>query len=193
MWITGLIIFVLISIAIQQILEVSSERFTGYTVSTFIKLYGIKLYGQTIIKHFWLFYIGMAIARFRNGLLPMVRKYWWSFLLLSVFFYLTGFDIDLYYKFFRNLFLSLGLIGFAYKFPKLAVPFDISYGIYLYHGIVLNLFVHLGWKGTWLNFIEVFLITLVISFISTMTIGKFSAGKKRQRLQTQQRLEATSR
>lgn len=187
MWITGLIILVLISIAVQQTLEIFSEH---PKCPTFIKLYGIKLYGQTIIKHFWLFYIGMAVANFRDALFPLVKKYWWSFLLLSAFFYLTSFDIDLYYKFFRNLFLALGLIGFAYQFPRLAVPLDISYGIYLYHGIVLNIFVHLAWKDTWLNFTEVFFITILISFISTMTIGNFSLGQKQQRLQ---RLEATSR
>lgn len=44
-----------------------------------------KLYDQTFVKYFWLFYTGMLIAEFKDILLPFFRKYWYAFLVVAFF------------------------------------------------------------------------------------------------------------
>lgn len=137
-----------------------------------------KLYGQTFIKYFWLFYIGMFVAEFKNILLPLLQKYCGVFLIMAFFFFWTGWDLCAGYQLLWSLFLGVGLIGFAYKFPKLSVKPDISYGLFLYHMTVVNVFVNFGWTGNWAYVILVILVSLILAYLSTVTIGKLSYSKK---------------
>ena len=137
-----------------------------------------KLYEQTFIKYFWLFYIGMFIAEFKDRVLPVLIKYWYAFLIIAAIFFWTGCDIFAGYYLFWSLFLTIGLIGFAYRFPMLSVKPDISYGLFLYHMTVVNIFVNFGWIGSWLYVIPVVLIAGLLAYISTITVGRISMEKK---------------
>ncbi|MBE5775171.1 MAG: hypothetical protein E7337_14795 [Clostridiales bacterium] len=74
--------------------------------------------------------------------------------------------------------MTAGLIGFAYRFPKLSVDPDISYGLFLYHMTVVNVFVHLGWIGRWLYAVPVVLAAVLLALLSTLTVGKWSSRRK---------------
>ena len=137
-----------------------------------------KLYGQTFIKYFWLFYIGMFIAEFKNMLLPLLQKYWGVFLIMAFFFFWTGLDLFSGYHLLWSFFLGAGLIGFAYRFPMLSIKPDISYGLFLYHMTVVNVFVNFGWIENWVYAIPVILISLTLAYLSTITIGRLSYSKK---------------
>lgn len=137
-----------------------------------------KLYDQTFIKYFWLFYIGMFFANFIELVLPVLKKLWYLFLLAAAFFFITGWDLFSGYYLFWSLFLVAGLIGFAYKFPKLNIKYDISYGLFLYHMTVINVFVCFGLKDNWLYVIPVILISGILALLSTITIGKISSNLK---------------
>lgn len=163
----------------------------GFIVSLAISITGIfvthnlirfeiigKLYEQTFIKYFWLFYIGMFIAEFKDRVLPVLIKYWYAFLIIAAIFFWTGCDIFAGYYLFWSLFLTIGLIGFAYRFPMLSVKPDISYGLFLYHMTVVNIFVNFGWIGSWLYVIPVVLIAGLLAYISTITVGRISMEKK---------------
>ena len=141
-----------------------------------------KLYDQTFIKYFWLFYIGMFIAEFKDRLLPILKKYWYVCLAISLLFFWTGFDLFSGYFLLWSTFLTAGLIGFAYRYPKLSISPDISYGVFLYHMTVVNLFVSLGWIGNWLYILPITIITCFLAFISTNTIGRLSELKKQSML-----------
>ena len=142
-----------------------------------------KLYDQTFIKYFWLFYIGMFIAKFKDRILPVLIKYWYAYLIIAVVFFWTGYDIFAGYYLFWSLFLTIGLIGFAYRFPMLSVNTDISYGLFLYHMIVVNIFVNFGWTGSWQYVILVALLAGLLAYISTITIGRISVKKKNHIIQ----------
>lgn len=137
-----------------------------------------KLYDQTFIKYFWLFYIGMFIARFKNVLLPILKKYWFVFLSISIIFFITGWDLFAGYYLFWSLFLVTGLIGFAYRFPRLHIKHDISYGLFLYHMTVMNIFVNFRLIGKWAYVIPIVLISVLLALLSTITIGKISSNLK---------------
>lgn len=138
-----------------------------------------KLYDQTIIKYFYLFYIGMFVAKFNDRIMPVLMKYWYAFLIIAAVFFWSSYDIFLGYYLFWSLFLTIGLIGFAYRFPMLSVNPDISYGLFLYHMIVVNIFVNFGWIGSWIFVIPVVLIVSLFAYASTITFGRISVKKKK--------------
>lgn len=137
-----------------------------------------KLYDQTFIKYFWLFYFGMFIARFQEKLLPVFKRYWYAFICVAFAFFWTGWDLFSGYFLLWSLLLTAGLIGFAYRFPQLSIGLDISYGIFLYHMIVVNIFVIYHWIGSWLYVIPVIIIVSALAYCSAKTIGKASANRK---------------
>lgn len=141
-----------------------------------------KLYDQSLIKYFWLFYIGMFIAYFWDKFMPVLKKIWWGMLLLAVFFFGTGLDLYSGYYLFWSLFLTLGLIGFSYSFPNLSINPDVSYGLFLYHMTIVNILVSLGCVGNWMYLLLVVVGTVLIAYISTITVGKLSSNIKNIKL-----------
>lgn len=132
----------------------------------------VKLYSQTFIEYFWLFYIGMFVAEFKDKLLPIFEKFWFIFLIVAFVLFWTGLDFFSGYYLGWSLFLTIGLIGFAYRFPQLNISPDISYGLFLYHMTVLNIFVYFGWKGRWIYTVSSTVIVIILAGLSTMMVGK---------------------
>ena len=167
-WILGLIISFLVSWGGTYI----THNYVGVDIAE-------KLYDQTFIKYFWLFYYGMFIAEFKEQLLPKLQRLWHFLLLLAFIFFWTGWDLFSGYYLLWSLFLTGGLIGFAYRYPRLSVEPDISYGLFLYHMTVVNVFVNFGYIGRWLYVIPVIIIAMLLAYASTVTIGRMTSGKKR--------------
>ena len=167
-WILGFIAVVFISVIGQVV-------FDSIGIETLS-----KLYDQTIVKWCWMFYSGCFFAEFKEKLvLPVFSRFWYLFIIIAIIPYYTQFDIVAGYRVLHSILLVIGLIGFAYKYPRLALKVDISYSIFLYHMIVVNVFISLGFIGNWWYAIIVMLITLVISFISTYSVGQWSAKRKK--------------
>ncbi len=166
-WIAGFIVSLLVSVGLQWLLS----DFIGKEIVS-------KLYDQTFVKYFWLFYIGMAVAEFQKDIIPILKKYWWIFIVISAVFYITRIDINIGYYILHNLFMIPGLLGFAFRFPKLNIRPDISYGIFLYHMTVVNVFITFGLTDSWLYAAMCTLISCALALISTKTVGSWSAKKK---------------
>ena len=131
-----------------------------------------KLYGQTLIRYFWLFYVGMFVAEWYERVLPLCVKYAWVFLLAAMCFFHTSADIYAGYYVFWSLFLILGALGFAYRFPQIQIKTDISYGLFLYQMTVVNFFVSHGWTGTWSVTIAAAVLSLLAALASTLLAGR---------------------
>ncbi len=139
-----------------------------------------SLYNLTIFRYFWLFAIGSFVAETRDKIIPFLKKYWFIFIgTAMVFLIFPQIDMALsgYGAFFCILEI-LGLIGFAYNYAKINIKFDFSYGIYLYHMIVVNAFIELGFTGKIQYMVIAMLISVVISILSEKTIGKLPIKKK---------------
>jgi len=171
-WGMGFIVLVGVSLAGQMIVGKIGKEII------------IKLYGQTILKYCWLFYIGCFIAEFKEKLLPVLSKYWLLLLIIGAILYLTHFDLFAGYWVFWPLLLGSGLVGFAYAFPQLSIKTDISYGIFLYHMIIVNIFIQIGWMQNWGYALIVMMITVLLAYVSTKTIGAWSAKRKILKLTT---------
>ena len=148
-------------------------------VRSFIPEIAGKLYGQTLIPYLWMFLCAALVAEKKDVMIPFLKKYWWAFvaaLLLKK--YLLHWDIQASYSVFGTLLLFLGLVGFAYSFPKLNIKTDISYGIYIYHMTVVNALMTFGlFHNPWL-FVLVLVATCLLAWISTKTVGAWAGRMK---------------
>lgn len=136
-----------------------------------------KLYSQTILKYIWLFILGVCIAEHKDICLPILKKYWYFFLILGIIPYLT-IDISVGYSVFKNGFLVSGLLGFSYRYSKLKLPIDISYGLFIYHMIIVNVYISINRIGKIQYALEIVIISLLLALFSTLTVGKWAARKK---------------
>ena len=96
------------------------------------------------------------------SILVVVLKYYFSFLLL-----------DLFYPFC----FTVLIIWFAYYFKKLSIFSkygDCSYGFYLFHFPVIQLFIHFGWlkQNPVLLFVVCFCVILSLSYLSWHLLEK---------------------
>lgn len=138
-----------------------------------------KLYSVTVIPYLWLFLIGVMLAKFKDSIIPLIARFWWCFLVISFLSYVSGIDLSTgLYGLVSSSFLVVGLIGFAYRYPNMNIKTDISYGIYIYHMIVMNVFIELGLVSHWYYLIAVAAITLLLAYLSTITVGRWSLSKK---------------
>lgn len=139
----------------------------------------IKLYQQSIFNYSYLFLIGSFIAEYRDKIIGYIIKFWWLFTLVAVALYITNIDIPyLQYAILKNTFSVIGIIGFAYSFPKLNIKTDISYGLYIYHMTIVNVMITLGFIGEIKYILIALLLSVLFAYISTKTIGLMSYKKK---------------
>ena len=136
------------------------------------------MYNQAFVSYFWLFLLGAFVAEKRNMMLPALRKYWAVFLLISAVMTVLDWDINAQYGVIGSTTLVLGLIGFAYQFPVLNIKTDISYGIYIYHMIVVNGMIALGVVGKPICLLIVIVMSCLLAFVSERTAGHISVRKK---------------
>lgn len=133
-----------------------------------------KILGQMIISYLWCFVLSSFVAEKKEYILPYLKRYWWVLFALFLMVLQSGCDIRASYYILQTTILFLSFTGFAYAFPKIDIKTDISYGIYIYHMIVVNAVLTLGYKGSpWLLFVVV-LLTGLMAYLSTVTVGKFS-------------------
>lgn len=138
----------------------------------------LKLYGQTVIRYLWLFLFGMGLACFFDKVIPFCKKWWPVFSCVGVVVSITGFDFSTGYGILKTLFVLLAIVGFSYQFPRLKLKYDISFGVFIYHMTVVNAMITFGWAGRFIHLLITSTISCILGYVSTITIGKYSAKKK---------------
>ena len=133
-----------------------------------------KLYNQSIFNYLWIFYIGMFCANYFDIIIDFLKRYFVVFLIISFIIYFTKFDVLIgNYYLIWSLFLVIGLIGFSYKYFFINIKVDISYGIFLYHMIIVNIFYILNLKS-WIYVPLIFIITIALSYLSLLIAQKIT-------------------
>lgn len=139
-----------------------------------------KLYHQTLLPYLWMFLLPSMVAERKDYFLPLLKRYWWVFIVFVLVIMFTGYDLKASYGVFRTTLLFLGLTGFAYVAPWLNLKTDISYAVYIYHMTLVNAFIALGIMGKPIHLLLVTIMTFVISYLSTKTIGSLSQRMKKK-------------
>lgn len=148
----------------SKLLEVLLGRFAPIIIN--------KLYDETIIRYVWLFMLGSFLAEFSGIILPHLKKYWILLLVISVLIYFVGLDINVGYGVVQSVFMFAGVLGFAYRFPKLEIKRDISYGIYIFHMTVVNVLISKGMLGRPITVVVVVVATCALAFASSKMVER---------------------
>lgn len=159
---TGLIICGIISIACNILL-------TKYHNGSLIT----KIISCSIIPWFYCFIAGSLLYynwdKVNRFIVGKAAYYIIAYLIFVNVFSGPAYNISSITNLIANLILALMTISLAYTIPKLGgflKGFDISYGIYVYHMIVVNIFVQLGLMHNMYYAVMVLTISILLSILS---------------------------
>lgn len=139
---------------------------------------GGKLYGVTIIPFLWMFLLAAFYSEKKEIILPLLKNCWPYLLLMLLIVRVLHVDFHAGYNAMDSVLLFSGLLGLAYDAPNVNVKKDVSYGIYIYHMTVVNILISFDvMYNKWLMVLVVGL-TLLIAYLSTETVGKWSLRMK---------------
>ena len=142
------------------------------------KLYLIaKVLRYLFVPHFYLFLAGVILQRLRiysNALIYNKGVYWLTaYVLFGLF--MPGVINPAVFLLIKNLLLAVTIISVAYTLPTLAAKVlrsnDISYGIYIYHGLILTVIVQMQWQSH-INVFIVILLAYLMGALSWLFIEK---------------------
>ena len=137
-----------------------------------------KLYRQTVIPYFWLFYLGVSISEMREQIVPFLKKHWYLFAIGLVVKSVVDIDIPTFYPLIHCLLLCGLVVSVGYAFPKMNIKTDISYGLYIYHMIVVNVFIELGFVGSVWYMLAVMLLSVLLAGMSTVFVERLIKRRK---------------
>lgn len=163
-WITSIVVFMIIGAC------------TGI-VQELLPAIIFKLYCQTLVQYLWIFWLGLAVAEYADKLLSILKRYWW--ISIAVFAAWKVIGIDVYarnYPIFMTTISCLGCLGIAYAFPTLKIKIDVSYAMFIYHMILVNVLISIGCMGV-KGLIITTVVTILAAFLSTVSVGKWAMKK----------------
>lgn len=158
----GWTILLLVSVGLNLICKYITEHM-GSTVD--------KIVERLFLPYLLWFLIGVFCYRNREWIVPVLKKYVW--ILVLIFGINQGFHIcsyGYYEDIVTGITLPFIVIGLAYTLPAKRIKYDLSYGMFLYHWIVLNVMVHLNvfdymaWQVCAIIFITLTILTAWLSW-----------------------------
>lgn len=151
-------------------------------IAVFINEYNVflpeivtKLIDLTVIPYVWIFVFGAFLSEYSEELLNHLKNKWCYIVISAVIVYSIDFQIfNTIYPILQSILLIMAVVAFAYRFPKLELGFDISYGLYIYHMIVINVFICLGWTSGVNVILGVYIISILLACCSTIVGRKIT-------------------
>jgi peptidoglycan/LPS O-acetylase OafA/YrhL len=152
-----------------------------YVVSPRIESATVKyMIGQTFLPHFFLFSLGWALQRNMETLEKFFvgKGLWW---LGGYFAFLCALDYSAGYTYimkepWAQVILGCMAVSLAYTGRGLARKLlrgnDISYGVYIYHMVVINVFSELFWRGSGWWVCAMMGTTYLLAFLSWRFVEK---------------------
>lgn len=124
-----------------------------------------KLVRYSFVSHFYMFMIGLLLQHYslyKNKYILNKGLYWViSYLLICILF-----PSSLFFQILSKLILAVATVSVAYSLPNISNILlrknDISYGVYIYHGLILNLFVNAGLQF----YTEYFFLSFAFSYLA---------------------------
>ncbi len=137
-----------------------------------------KLFMQTIIPYWFLFYIGILLYLYREFVIPKLVNSFYLILSLFLVYGLCFNNIKSgYMDPIRISLLAILGIAFSYKFSNIKIKKDYSFGIYIYHMIFVNILIETKIITGYSTMIVVSTITILAAVFTTNLFNKI--GQKR--------------
>lgn len=141
----------------------------------------VLLLDRTFITHAAPFLMGMTVYIFREKCLAIIKKISIPLTVAYILFcaVCSSFAIR---KIVALLIVPICVIGLAYRMGSHRFKFDISYSVYLYHMVVLNIWIYMGVPAGITEFIILAACIAGISVLSGYLFSKVSVLLKRSRI-----------
>jgi len=136
-----------------------------------------KLLRYSFIPHFYIFLIGVILQRLRlfNSSYIYNKALYWVVGYVAFSLSLSDYIQPVVFSLLYTVFLAFCLLSIAYTLPTLSKKLlrtnDISYGIYIYHGLILTVLVQLKLTDH-INLLEVIALTYLLAFLSWKLVEK---------------------
>jgi peptidoglycan/LPS O-acetylase OafA/YrhL len=146
------------------------------------------LWGVTFSPWFYMFLIGVYFQKnFEKIFHVLSGKFFYMLLIYMVYHYLSkyllGGLIGNNIQVLTYMVMAPLIFSFAYSFPTLGTILlrknDVSYGVYIYHIPIINLFVYYGYISNILFLISVIVITIIMASLSWGLIEKPAISMKK--------------
>jgi peptidoglycan/LPS O-acetylase OafA/YrhL len=147
-----------------------------------------KLIGVSLFPYLYMFIFGILLQRNLNFVKIYLSKNAIFFLILYLIVTISSFLLEFRYSGnylnpVSSFFLSLLVISTAYtsesRFSSILNGYDISYGIYIYHMVFVNVLIQLNYMSPLMNLLAMIIITIFTALISWKFIEKPSLSLKR--------------
>lgn len=147
-----------------------------------------KLFGVSLIPYLYIFLIGVLIQKNFNIILSFIQNRAALWLLIYLASALISYGFDFNYNGssmnpIQTIFLAIFIISFAYSYSStlsnILKGFDISYGVYIYHMVILNIVLHSSTLTPQINMTIMSLITIIAALLSWVLIEKPSLNLKK--------------
>lgn len=136
-----------------------------------------RLTGITFLPYLYILLLGMFIYLNFEKVIPLLVKWDYLIILFYIGFSILNnivihFEYGAYINIISGIVVCFMTLGTAYKFGKYRLKFDISYGVYIFHMIIVNIFVQKGLIGaTWILWVTIFL-SVACGFVIFYTVEK---------------------
>ena len=134
-----------------------------------------KILRYSFIPHIYLFFLGVLLQRvnaYESKIIKGKGLVWLIAYLLLCYLIPAGYVSDII----EGIFLGITTISLAYSYPGIANKIlhgnDISYGVYIYHGLILGVLVELKMTGNYYSVLIVAVAAYIIAFISWRVLEK---------------------
>lgn len=115
-----------------------------------------KLFTVSLFPYLHIFLIGMFVYKYSDEMIPFLKLKWLHifcvYILVKILIRGLGMSsvLGVNYDVFSALLLSLVTIGAAYRFGTFRLKYEVSYGIFIYHMIIVNVWMEfLKTNGVW--------------------------------------------
>lgn len=142
-----------------------------------------KLIGSSILPYLFYFLFGIAMYKYRDKLIKYVENKVFLFLGLYALVRMTKVDLFLY-DVFKQVMFSAFIFSFVFSYRSLSHKIvgnnDFTYGVYIYHMLIVNVMVEKGISGGVHNLMIVLALSLACGVLSYFLAEKpFLKMKKR--------------
>lgn len=140
----------------------------------------IKILNITILPYLYCFFIGVLLRLFLDKIKAIIMgKY--KFLCYFLLYIILYFLFQDFIRFncsnpLAMILLAFPVISFAFSFTNLSNSIfkgnDFSYGIYIYHMLIVNVFVFFGFISSWYFFVFAIILSIIFSVLSWFLVEK---------------------
>ena len=138
-----------------------------------------KLVCESLVPYLYFFLIGAMLYKYRDCIFRLNKKWYISiiFILIIVKHLAGDMIVGTYVNLIDGICICILTILLAYICERgIRLRFDISYGIYLYHMVLINAFVELGYIKDGFIFVITVLGSIIVAFVSWNVVEKRAIG-----------------